>query len=311
MYFKQLFFPLLFVSLYAISQNQTAMSQVAQLKSSVLKGQPMSIDKAFFMQAPDLKQAILTLSEAFADTNISVRIELCRTVGYVAGHSQSKELIDASIKLLTKALDDPATQVVGVSIDALSNLERTKFMPQQIAKIRANLKATQKQLLGIMKLIGYVGDSTDIITLKNLVQGADLAYRQTSSFAQIRLGDVALRQRIVNKMENMPINEQFVSNALPDLLYTHQKEIYKGIIRGLYSNDKNCSSPNPNSSEKVSCAYFLMEALTPYIKDYPIKLNALGEMDLPSNNGAYEKALQNVRDWFVAHPDFELNNNKF
>jgi hypothetical protein len=90
-------------------------------------------------------------------------------------------------------------------------------------------------------------------------------------------------------------------------VYTRQPAIFKFLEGVINNNSENCQSSNPDSSKKMLCGYRVMEQIAPVIKDFPVKTDETG--DLVSND--YVAALQQVRSWFAANPNYSLNSETY
>jgi hypothetical protein len=84
-----------------------------------------------------------------------------------------------------------------------------------------------------------------------------------------------------------------IYDLVPDMIYTRQKSMFDYLFRIIESNEKTCSSPNPDSSTKILCAYNVIGQIAPFIQKFPVEVRASG--DLKSND--YEKTLLDVRNW--------------
>ena len=79
------------------------------------------------------------------------------------------------------------------------------------------------------------------------------------------------------------------------------------LRRIAFQHKKLCQSPNPDLSEKIPCAYRIIELLAPVIENFPIKVDpAIG---LESDN--YPKTLQTVRNWFKNNNNYKIKKDKY
>jgi hypothetical protein len=73
-------------------------------------------------------------------------------------------------------------------------------------------------------------------------------------------------------------------------------------VEALNNDAKNCESANSDNTERIPCAYRIMEMLAPIIENYPLKQNASG--DIETND--YPMALQTVREWFKINKAYKI-----
>jgi hypothetical protein len=106
----------------------------------------------------------------------------------------------------------------------------------------------------------------------------------------------------VQKARKAPVNSNTVGYLLPDLIYTRQKTAIDYCVELLFSDEKLCMPPNPDLSEKIPCAYRIIELLAPAIENFPIEVNP--SIGLESDD--YPKTLQTVREWFQANSNYKI-----
>jgi hypothetical protein len=115
--------------------------------------------------------------------------------------------------------------------------------------------------------------------------------------AMARMGDVLSEQNVMDKANKLGTNDDTIYELFPDLVYIGSRTTIDFLVKQLYSEENNCSSPDAESERPINCAYRIMEMLAPVIKDYPIAVSASG--DLVEKD--YPKALATIRSWFNAH----------
>jgi len=125
--------------------------------------------------------------------------------------------------------------------------------------------------------------------------------------ALARMGDENAIDYISKKLQNAPINDAFAYDIAPALVYTRQPEIVDFLETQIQSDEANCSVANPDSNQKISCAYRIMEAMAPAIDNFPIPTDEFGELMADD----YEKALQDLRKWFNENETYGFNNEVY
>jgi hypothetical protein len=153
------------------------------------------------------------------------------------------------------------------------------------------------------RLVGFLPSEEGIAPLKQVLsQTTDGWERFNLQLARPRKGDTEATNAIINKMNPAPVNDGFVYDVVPVLVYSRSEEVFKFLEKIIFSEEANCSSANPDSNAKILCGYRVMEYLAPAIVDYPLATDKYGE--LLTND--YEQALTEVRGWFKANLDYEL-----
>jgi hypothetical protein len=93
------------------------------------------------------------------------------------------------------------------------------------------------------------------------------------------------------------MNDLVVHSLVPDIVYLNQREAIDYLLIKILDEEKLCSSPNPEVELSINCAYRLMEAVAPVIVDFPIELDASGDLLVDD----YDEALSQVREWIQAN----------
>ena len=158
----------------------------------------------------------------------------------------------------------------------------------------------------MLKLAGYVEisiDRFDAIINSNL----SFKYKWAARLALARMGDQESIDYLLSKVEKAPIDNDFIYDIVPDLVYTHQMDIYKYLEVIVMSEEQNCMSANPESSQKILCGYRVMEYLALCIENYPLKTDEFGDLELDD----YESGLQEVRKWFEMNPNYQILTSAF
>ena len=122
-----------------------------------------------------------------------------------------------------------------------------------------------------------------------------------------RLGVVEAQKEYLAKLGTMTIEDEFVINNLQNAVYTKNMDIYKRLFKEILSDERNCMSANNDDSSKIPCAYRIIEAIAPTIKDFPVKINRIGEIE-----GDPQEELLKARNWITAHlQDFQINTSLY
>jgi hypothetical protein len=132
--------------------------------------------------------------------------------------------------------------------------------------------------------------------------------RWDALLALARMGDPAAVESCMKKIRRVEAGDDVVYRLMPDLLYLHRPEAVAYLVEVLNSDENLCSSPNPYVEEKILCGYRVMERLVGYLKGYPLKLQASGDVD----TNDYTKALEQARKWCAKQGGvFSIIDEKF
>ncbi|GAB6013128.1 hypothetical protein [Viscerimonas tarda] len=232
-------------------------------------------------------------------------IALLLFAGSTITHSQTKQKEVFSLAL---GLSDADNGVIGQRVDELKSFAVADFDTASQAEIvRLLTKPNYPHYDDIALLAGYIGVGKEV--LMQHYQNPNLPVRKkwNIALALSRMGEKIPFDYCLSKIKKAPVNSYAINYLFPDLIYTRQKAAIDYCVEWLNSDEKLCQSPNPDYSESIPCAYAILELLAPVVEDFPVSVNpAIG---LESDD--YEKTLQDVRNWFKAHPDYQLKTAIF
>lgn len=125
--------------------------------------------------------------------------------------------------------------------------------------------------------------------------------------ALVRCGDERLLGQMMRAIREKPLNDEFVYKYAPLLVYIRQDTAIQYLLKLIGLHDRNCSDAAMENTNKLSCAYRLMELLAPVIADFPIPWDPLTK-ELATHD--YEQALTAVRQWVsTRHGHFRLRTD--
>jgi hypothetical protein len=152
--------------------------------------------------------------------------------------------------------------------------------------------------------MGYLEIQTSKNDLYNLSQDASQSRkdRWAAMLALARMNDQQAIDDVLNRVKRMPVGDAVVYEVFPDLVYTRRPEAVSYLVEALNNDAKNCESANSDDTERIPCAYRVMEMLAPIIENYPLKQNASGDIETYD----YPMALQTVREWFKINKAYKI-----
>ena len=183
-----------------------------------------------------------------------------------------------------------------LTIKSLQIQSKNYFNKDDKALLINHIKNTTLHLDELIKLTGYLELREAIPQLKNIADSSVYSPRDrwAAYLALSRMDDQQAISFINNKIRSAKVDDDFIYDIVPDLIYTRNRSIYNYLITLLMDDTPHCTSANPDNEAAITCGYRLMEYFAPVIKNYPLKITPSGDVD--TNN--YPKALKNTRDWF-------------
>jgi len=286
-----------------ILQTSPAVQQLYEYLNSYRENRYIPVPQEIFKDDKNQMGLLEALSEYTSDTVPDIRLKVYNLADRIGERSEDQRVRNLAVNILTVGLRDADVGIVGVVSGKLLTYKKLDFSAQNSNQIASLVTSSTPYLGNILKLAGHLElDVTD--QLRSLVEDTQLSnqYRFQAQLALARTGDEQSINHITKRLNSIEINDRFVYSMVPQLVYTRQKPIIDFLVEVIQSDELNCYSANPNSDGKILCGYRVMEYLAPIIVDFPIPLDEFGEPDIKD----FRIALEEVREWFDMHPDYEI-----
>lgn len=266
-------------------------------------GNAQNIERAF---SGDVNDVLTFITPYLANHDVTV-------------HDRARSLVVQ----LTSSSDEPPVRKFGATLLAgvfhlqkerqrqilgdLTLFRKQDFTPDIRDSVRQWVKGDGPWLDALMKLAGFLGleDLSILIHARTFPDNSQFL-RWAALLSNARLGKAYAVTEIMMRVRKLDINDDVVYNLFPDLLYTRQSECVDYVVNALYSNARNCASPNADDDTPIPCAYRILEQLAPVISDFPVTIDEFGELETDD----YDTALQQVRRWLKENR-YTLNTDTF
>jgi hypothetical protein len=213
-----------------------------------------------------------------------------------------------AVERLVRSLDDPNGGVAGQLLGYLQAFSPADFNVAAQTVILAKLRNTKIPHYGdLARLAGYLGIGGEVLYGHYLTPDLPVKEKWNLALALARMGKAEELEYCMRKIKNLPVNNNLGNYALPDLIYTRQKQAMDYCLGLLYSDEKLCFSPNPDLSDSFPCGYRIMELLAPVIVGFPVKTDITGQLETDD----YVNALQMVRKWLVNNVDYAIKKDTY
>ncbi|MDP4189518.1 MAG: hypothetical protein Q8907_15305 [Bacteroidota bacterium] len=264
--------------------------------------------------AKEDKAAVLEkLTGLISDNSTDKRSLVYRLADYLGRMTSDPKIKKQSLILLIKGLNDKDGAIVYTNLQALKQYTRRDFDLRMKHDISQKIQEGAQPHYELLVKIGGWLDIPDLnVFFRQKLQdksGTTNRERWAMRLAMARMGEQDMVQYCLRKAEAAPLNDDAVYDLVPDLVYTRQKPIFAYLFRIIESDDRNCSSPNPDRNADIICAYGVIEKIAPVIVRFPLKTDKSGE--LVSNNS--KEILSVSRKWIkeTAIYGYEIENEKF
>ncbi|MEM9821973.1 MAG: hypothetical protein AAF985_12910 [Bacteroidota bacterium] len=233
------------------------------------------------------------------------------------------------VNQLLKAAQVVESAQLGRIVQGLQRFKRDDFDNEAKAQLARLIQMERSHVSKFIELAGFLQMHEFLDGLRSKYKDNKHLY-QSVSIALTRCGDRHKRNNLMKNVVKYRVNDEFVYGIMPMLVYARQKETTNYLFDIILRDQKTCSNPghhghgknneddhdhphphgqdsdHKHEHDKSNCAYRVMEAIAPYVKDIPLQLSASG--DLVTTD--YNKTLETTREWILANRNsYELNTN--
>jgi hypothetical protein len=258
----------------------------------------------------NIKTGMDLLPAYLRDSSAQVRrfaITLAQIIGVESRWEPTRHQIT---RWLIQSATDVDNSNVGICLSYLTTFTKKDFLKSHRDSISKLLNPKQSHRREAMKLMGFLGMievSAELLQIANDVS-LEESERWAAFIALARLGNSDAIIFVNNRSRKILLNDDLISELFPDLIYTRQPAIINYVIEILQSDERNCESADNDDDKPIPCGYRIMEQLATVIKNYPLAVDATGDIKIRD----YPKALEKVRIWFKERgTDYELDREKY
>ncbi|GAB3337206.1 hypothetical protein GCM10027429_21390 [Marivirga atlantica] len=305
---KTFFTSILFIFTIQLSSAQNVIQELQDYIQSVREGSFAPVPQSLLSETEQAEELLNALKTYQADSNSVIRTR-AYNIGKRLGQGHPVQAIrQQAINQQIKALADADIGLRVKAINALTGFKNTDFTSNQEQRIINGLNAAMPHLEKYAMLVGYMNNDAAIAPLKQVEQQISSGWTKFNiQLALARRGDKQATTAVLNKMKTATINDDFIYDLSPLLVYTRNKEVFKFLEDIIFSEEANCNSANPNRSVDILCGYRLLEYMAPAIEGSPLTVDEYGELEVTN----YEQALQDFRDWLLQNPNYSLVENTY
>lgn len=301
---------LLFVLTFFPGYSQADLSkQINTLMAQLRSGQAITADRGKIASATSYKEATESLGRYVSDTVLAVRYEALSLYSQTALRSKDKALIKKSIRYIVGNAvfrNSINNQIVNL----LKRYAKQDFESDELQLMKSLLESEENNIGNLAKVYAFAAGPAAQNDLKALLAKPLLnkGDKKDIKLALVRSGDEGYAQKMNETLKQQVLNDELIYSALPDVLYTKNKEMFAWLLNGIMSDNKKCSSANNDDPAPMICAYRLIEQLAPHILNFPVSINEKGEI----NSKDLKQALVDVRDWITKNAgSFEINRDTY
>jgi hypothetical protein len=282
---------LVLISLVSLAQKKEIDTYFVSLRNK----QPVS---SFSFEPKKESQYLKPLAVYLEDTIPAIRIEAYYLLRKLGEHTPQKNLRKEVVNLLLRGYHDTDAGIKAQAENSLTRFRVQDFDCTAIDTLKSILNNLPPSPGRLFRLAGYLGMNELAPKIKSYIEEQQPPLpskdRWAGYLALARMGDQHALDIILNRVRTFGTNDDVAYEIFPDLVYTRSYRAIHYLEEVMFSNEENCSSPYADAQSKTNCAYRIIELLAPVIKDYPVALDASG--DLATTD--YPQALEKIRNWF-------------
>lgn len=298
----------LLASIPVFTKAQDIKKTLSAYFSEVRSGKYQSIPKNLF-QPENVAKTLSLITPYLTDTSGAVRSKAYALIQLTGNTTREAHLRENSVAKLIEAVKDRDSGNAGQALNYLTGFRQEDFTPAARDTIRALFTRKTPHYDVLIRLTGFLELKPLQSALRALSQqsSASKKDRWSALLALSRMGDPYAIESVLSRVKRLPVTDEVVYEIFPDLVYTRQRAVFDLLIDALNSDAKNCESANAASESKIPCAYRVMEMLAMAVVNYPLPLDASGDIDTKD----YKTALETVREWFKANKDYTISKTNY
>jgi hypothetical protein len=193
-------------------------------------------------------------------------------------------------------------------LSLLKKFQKEDFELAIVDSLLHFLDSPTTQKSSLIRLIGFAGSSSAIEKLRKFSSKENTqSVRWSAMLAMTRLGDEEVTTSVLEKAKKLKVNDEAVNQLFPDLVYTRNKQVFDYLVEVINSDQPSCESADNDNPTSILCGYRVMEQLAPVINNYPLTLDASGDVKTKD----YKQALETVRQWFQKNTAYTINKSTY
>jgi hypothetical protein len=305
---RALFLFTVLIANVSFSNAQLSVRELEKYLTEIRTKPHQSIPKAILQDDKNEGKLLRVLQPYTSDSVLVVRSRVYSIIKLIGKKSKDTSIRQLAVGYLIKGIQDKDTGVSGGASEALRSFDKRDFNNDAIESLKVLVDLKTPHLNTIIKITGYLG----LVDLQPafaaiMASKAKATDKWACQLALARMGDQTAINFILDKVKNSNINDDLIYSVVPDLVYTKQKVLLDYLVEIIQHDTPSCQSANPDSNTKILCGYRVMELIAPAIEDYPLSVDAFGDLTVSD----YAQALTTVRLWFSGKSDYKIKTENY
>ncbi|MCA6406891.1 MAG: hypothetical protein IM594_14920, partial [Cytophagales bacterium] len=287
---------------------QPSVQDLSGYLSAIRSNPTLPVPKSVLSDPQNESLLLTTVSPFLTDTLEQVRAKAFYLVSSIGQKSNATTVRQSAVGYILKGIQDKSTGINGVATEALTHFKIADFNNTARVSLGEALVASTHHLDQVVKLAGYLKEQGYAEKISLLLTAASSKkHKWACRLALARMGNAPAIQYLKDKLLTATVNDDFVYDVVPDLLYTRNAEVFKYIETIVQSDTYACEPADPDASGSLLCAYRVMEYLSPYISNFPLRTDDQGNLEETD----YKQALQKLRKWLNENKNYQIKDETY
>lgn len=204
------------------------------------------------------------------------------------------------LHVLLESCYNATQQEVYSNLKSIEKYPYSIFDGQAKRKVKQIISQSPPYLNRWIKLAGFLQMENELLAIAKDDHPSGIAERLNQSkslktsynLALVRAGNKAKLKTLMKNVKKLDLNDNFVYEAVPQLIYARQKPIFDYLLEMIKDKRQNCTPADAETRGNISCAYRIIEEVAPYISDFPFEATSYG-----IKTDDYPLMLKQTRAW--------------
>lgn len=286
---------------------QKVLSDLSIHFDALSNGQSSFLSKEQIVELSQQEGVIEIIENACNSGKDKTEREAIRLAARIGANHSNDLTRQAAVSLLLNKVKNVSPKTVDKIVKGLQKFQVDDFDTKSQEQLITIIKTNPPHLQEWIKIAGWLQMKELLETLLPTYQEEE-NLRTAFYLALARSGNKEKLEQVMEQVKELKINDDFNYQVMPLLIYVRQPVAMDFLFDVVESDEKNCRPAAADTKGSILCAYRVLEAIAPYIKNFPVQVGPSGDLEVKD----YKKALQTVREWIKEHQnDYELWVEKY
>lgn len=239
--------------------------------------------------------AIGAISLSYPDSMSPARDRAIDAIRMLGAESPFGNVRMAAAARLVNVIGSNDAGLSARAVAALRYFKKHDFSAESREQLKHRLVPETPGIGLLLRVIGYFSFTELMPPIRQMVvAGAPPSIRWDALLALARMGDEVASDMILSKLSKVTVNDDFVYDVVPDLVYTRDRRIFSFLEKLIQSDKSLCSCADPDSRREIPCSFAIVAHMAPVIANFSLKTDEFGDLITRDPSAA----LAECREWF-------------